>query len=110
MHDVKRWRQTFEEGIAQDKMDDANASALQAGQNSFGSTAELAGRFGLGTHGHHELYDRAMMFQETWEHYIVDHPANAFIPGAAGLAKIISDLMCDFYQLTATAEDYAKRA
>lgn len=72
---------------------------------TFETLDEVQRRFEPGTHGHHELTDRAWITFENFQSYCDAHPANLFIKGAPELSEKIAELMHDYYQLVACAEE-----
>ncbi len=59
----------------------------------------LETRFGPGSHGYHELLDRANLMAMNWESFIASHPATLLDPVRYSKAREIAKAMSDFYQL-----------
>lgn len=72
---------------------------LRKAEEVRGGDAELKRCYGPGTHGAHELLDRAYVAQDGWTSYVQTHPAALLDPELYAAADRAAMAMYDFYNL-----------
>ncbi len=71
--------------------------AFKLAQQSYPGS-DLRSRFGPGTVGQHELWDRLHVFQCMWSDHIASHPAMAIDPEGFAMSERVGELIGKIYQ------------
>lgn len=68
---------------------------------------ETPKHFKFGGFGAHELMDRSELVMNLWNEYVVEHPRAQMTPQLDKLARQISGLMFDMFNMSSIAQCYA---